>query len=136
MVDFRNWQNNITELKANKIELPQYDVDELKHLGKKAPVWLHFGGGNLYRGFHGEIAQTLANQGDLKAGVVVCETYDDQVVSKGYQSYHNDILQVVMHENGQLDQRILAATADSVYCQRENEEGFKKVVAYFENPSL
>ncbi|MGN8983178.1 mannitol dehydrogenase family protein [Enterococcus villorum] len=136
MVDFRNWQNNVTELKANKIELPQYDVDKLKHLGKKEPVWLHFGGGNLYREFHGEIAQILANQGGLKAGVVVCETYDDQVVSKGYQSYHNDILQVVMHENGQLNQRILAATADSVYCQRENEEGFKKVVAYFENPSL
>ncbi|OJG78830.1 fructuronate reductase [Enterococcus ratti] len=136
MVELKNWQKNVKELKAANVELPYYDVAHLKAKGKKTPIWLHFGGGNLYRGFHGEIAQKLANKQLLEAGVVVCETFDDQVVSKGYRPYHNDVLQVVMHENGKMDQRILAATADSIYCQIENEDGFKQVVSYFKNPAL
>lgn len=136
MIDLKNWQDKTEELKINAIEFPQFNVKKVKEEGKKTPVWLHFGGGNLYRGFHAELAQNLANQQLLEAGVVVCETFDDEVVTKAYQPYHNDVLEVVMHADGQLDKRILAATADSIYCQPENDNGFKQVVSYFENPTL
>lgn len=136
MIDLKNWQDKTEELKLRDIKFPQFNVNKVKEAGKKAPVWLHFGGGNLYRGFHAEIAQNLANQHLLDAGVVVCETFDEEVVTKVYQPYHNDIVEVVMHADGQLDQRILAATADSIYCQLENDNGFKRVISYFENPKL
>ncbi|EFT95505.1 mannitol dehydrogenase family protein [Enterococcus faecalis] len=136
MIDLKNWQDITEELKTKAIEFPQFNVNKVKEEGKKAPVWLHFGGGNLYRGFHAELAQNLANQQLLEAGIVVCETFDDEVVTKAYQPYHNDVLEVVMHADGQLDKRILAATADSIYCQPENDNGFKQVVSHFENPTL
>lgn len=136
MVDFAKWQDSREELLKNGVELPKYDVKGNKERGQKNPEWLHFGGGNLYRGFHAEIAQELANQGELSTGVIVCETFDEQVVDHVYQPYDNDILDVVMHEDNTLDQKIIASTADSIYCNPENKEGFSRVVSYFENPNL
>lgn len=136
MVTIKNWQESLTELKQQGIEVPNFDVNKLKENGKKHPVWLHFGGGNLYRGFHAEIAQRLANQGELTSGVVVCETFDNEVVDQAYHAYNNDFLQVVMHEDGALDKRLIAATADSFYCNPQNEASFTQVAHYFEDPAL
>lgn len=136
MVSIKSWEKNQDEMKAIGIELPQYDSAKVKANGQKNPVWLHFGGGNLYRGFHAEVAHELANKDKLAAGVIVCETFDKEVVTKAYQHYHNDILEVVMHEDGKLDKKLLAATADSFYCNPEDQASYQQVAAYFENPSL
>ena len=61
-----------------------------------------FGGGNLYRAFHAEIAQSLIDQNELSSGIVVCETFDEQIIDQVYTPYENDILEVIMHEDGQL----------------------------------
>lgn len=136
MIDFEKWSNSIDELEAKSIELPKYDVKKLKEKGKNAPIWLHFGGGNLYRGFHAEIAQKLANKNEMDSGIVVCETFDEQVVEKVYKPYNNDILEIVMHEGGKLDKRILSATADAVYCNPINKTGFEQIKKYFRNKEL
>ena len=31
--------------------LPQYDIDAMRENTHKAPTWLHFGAGNLFRAF-------------------------------------------------------------------------------------
>ena len=136
MISIKNWQESLIELKQQGIEVPNFDVNKLKENGQKHPVWLHFGGGNLYRGFHAEIAQRLANQGELTSGVVVCETFDNEVVDQAYHAYNNDFLEVVMHEDGTLDKRLIAVTADSFYCNPQNEASFSCVVRYFEDPTL
>ncbi|WML29848.1 mannitol dehydrogenase family protein [Neobacillus sp. OS1-32] len=136
MISIKNWQESLIELKQQGIEVPNFDVNKLKENGQKHPVWLHFGGGNLYRGFHAEIAQRLANQGELTSGVVVCETFDNEVVDQAYHAYNNDFLEVVMHEDGTLDKRLIAVTADSFYCNPQNEASFSRVVRYFEDPTL
>ena len=136
MITLKNWQESKDELVQLGVELPQFDVASLKAQGQKAPVWLHFGGGNLYRGFHAEVAQRLANSGDLSSGVVVCETFDNEVVEKAYRAFNNDFLEVVMHEDGTLDKRLIAVTADSFYCNPADKNSFSQIVAYFENPAL
>lgn len=78
----------------------------------------------------------MANIGELTAGVVVCETFDNEVVDQAYQAYNNDFLQVVMHEDGALDKRLIAVTADSFYCNPQNEESFLQVANYFANRAL
>lgn len=136
MISIKNWQESLTELKKKGIETPNFDVNKLKENGKKYPVWLHFGGGNLYRGLHAELAQRLANEGELTSGVVVCETFDNEVVEQAYHAYNNDLLQVIMHEDGALNKRLIASTADSFYCNPQNEAGFSQVTRYFEDPAL
>jgi fructuronate reductase len=136
MVNLKNWQTQINEFQAKDVNLPQYDVESLKKQGMQNPVWIHFGGGNLYRGFHAEIAQKLADQHLLDAGVIVCETFDPEVVTKAYRPFENNILDIVMHADGKLDKSLLAGTAASFYCQPDNVDDFSKVESYFKNPSL
>ncbi|HAQ6572556.1 mannitol dehydrogenase family protein [Enterococcus gallinarum] len=136
MVSIKNWQNSIEEFNEMQILLPCFDVKEVKQEGQQHPVWLHFGGGNLYRGFHAEIAQCLADQNELETGVVVCETFDEEVVEKAYHDYNNDILEIVMSGDGELKKRLLAVTADSLYCNPKNIADYQRVVKYFEDPKL
>lgn len=136
MVSIKNWQNSIEEFNEMQILLPCFDVKEVKQEGQQHPVWLHFGGGNLYRGFHAEIAQCLAVQNELETGVVVCETFDEEVVEKAYHDYNNDILEIVMSGDGELKKRLLAVTADSLYCNPKNIADYQRVVKYFEDPKL
>ena len=41
------------------IKLPVYDIEKVTEETKKAPVWVHFGAGNIFRIFIGGIANTL-----------------------------------------------------------------------------
>ncbi|HFE9850496.1 TPA: mannitol dehydrogenase family protein [Enterococcus faecalis] len=136
MISIKNWQDFIKELNEMQIQLPYFDVKMVKEQGQQHPVWLHFGGGNLYRGFHAEIAQCLADKNELESGVVVCETFDEEVVEKAYHDYNNDILEIVMSGDGELKKRLLAVTADSLYCNPKNIADYQRVVKYFEDPKL
>lgn len=131
----RTWTEEQDDLQAAGIELPTFDVTAIKEAGKIAPHWIHFGGGNLYRGFHAEIAQKLVNENKMDAGVVVCETYDDSVITEAYQAYDNNFIQVVMHADGALDKRLIAVTADSFYAV-PSDKRFSEVVKFFENKAL
>lgn len=131
-----DWTTQRSAFEQAGITLPKNDVASLKEKTLTEPQWIHFGGGNLYRGFHAEVAQDLADQGLLKSGVVVCETYDENVVDQAYTPYHNNFLQVVMHEDGNLEKRLLASTGASFYCNPARPESFAAVKKLFENKSL
>ena len=136
MVSLKNWQASTDELGQMGVCLPHYDVESLKAAGKRQPVWIHFGGGNLYRAFHAEIAERLANAGKLDRGVVVVETFSPFTIDNVYKPYNCDSLEVVMNADGALTERILGATADAVFANPGNPDGFNQVKAYFESSEL
>lgn len=136
MATLRNWMNEIEELQAAGVELPQYDVNALKEAGKKQPRWIHFGGGNLYRAFHAEIAERLANVGKLDRAVVVMETFRPFTVDNVYKPYNCDSLEVVMNADGTLTERVIAATADAVFANPQRPADYERAMAYFASPEL
>ena len=99
MIDLNNWKNFIPELSQKEVEIPHFDRASLRETGQRNPVWIHFGGGNLYRGFHAEIAQRLADQGELPTGVIVCETFDEEIIEKAYRDFDDVILEVESSSN-------------------------------------
>ena len=52
-------------------QLPKYNREELKEATKKAPTWVHFGAGNIFRAFPAAKLQELLNTGEYDRGVVV-----------------------------------------------------------------
>ncbi|WP_416353690.1 mannitol dehydrogenase family protein [Agrilactobacillus fermenti] len=118
------------------ITVPTYDAAKTSAETKKAPVWLHFGGGNLFRCFHAMIAQKLLDAGELDAGVLVGETWDDAVVKDIYKKYDDRILSVVMKADGTLDKTLLASVGDAEYFNRDNPAGFEAITAAFKSKSL
>ncbi|SDY19169.1 fructuronate reductase [Evansella caseinilytica] len=131
-----SWQSQFAEHHALEVELPKVETKEIRDRGADSPVWLHFGGGNLYRGMHAEIAQDLIDENELNAGVVVLETFDDEVIDKAYKNYNNNILQVVMSEDGTLHKRLLASTSEAIYANPTNRGSWKRIQQYFESPVL
>ena len=67
------------------IQLPGYDVEKISAKAKEAPVWVHFGIGNIFRVFIGGIADGLLEEGVLDRGITCVETFDYDVVDKIYK---------------------------------------------------
>ena len=51
--------------------LPQYDIDAVRENTHKAPTWLHFGAGNLFRAFPAVLAQRLLTAGLSDTGIIL-----------------------------------------------------------------
>ena len=62
--------------------LPQYDVARVTEKTAAAPAWLHFGTGNIFRAFPAVLCQTLLNQGLTETGIVCCEGYDEEIITR------------------------------------------------------
>lgn len=128
----KDWQSQKEQYKAAGVILPKKATSS----NLEATQWIHFGGGNLYRALHAVIAQDLLDQGKLENGLVVCETYDEEIIDKAYQPYQNRFMQVIMHEDGNLTKRLIDATAASFFCHPNRPESFKKVRKLFCQKSL
>ena len=131
-----DYLSNASVFENADVSLPTFDQAAVAKNTDANPVWVHFGGGNLFRCFHAKIAQDLLNAGEMKSGITVAETYDDGVISEAYQPYNNRILQVVMDEEGNYDKTLIASIVDAIYYNREQPEGWEKLKNIFQNPSL
>ena len=51
--------NQLKDLAAKGIKTPSFDVEGMIEKTKKDPVWVHFGAGNIFRGFIANLQNTL-----------------------------------------------------------------------------
>ena len=70
---------------------------------RKAPVWVHFGAGKVFRIFIGGLADKLIEEGALDKGITCVETFDFDVVDKIYKPYDNLVLAVTLKADGSTD---------------------------------
>ncbi len=130
-----DYLNDPTPFKKAGVTVPHFDQNKLIEHTKEAPVWVHFGGGNLFRCFHSVIAQELINKGEMDSGIIVADTYGDEVINNVYKPYENRFLSVVMKKDG-FDKELVASVADSIYANSKNKPGLKALKEIFSNPSL
>ncbi len=136
MLSLKHWQDQREDFLSAGIALPKSDSEKMRVAGRRQPVWIHVGGGNLYRAFHAAIAQDLMDAGALERGIVVFEMRRPFMADEIYAPYHDDILQVVMNPGGSLKERVLASTADALFANVKRPEDWKRALAYFESPEL
>ncbi|MCC2126236.1 mannitol dehydrogenase family protein [Hominiventricola filiformis] len=118
------------------IQLPGYDVEEVSEKARKAPRWVHFGIGNIFRVFIGGIADGLLEEGALDRGLTCVETFDYDVADKIYAPYDNLGLSVILHGDGTRDYKVLGALAETVKAQSSNEKQWNRLKEIFAAPSL
>ncbi len=73
MLSLKHWQDQREDFRIAGIRLPKSDSEKMRAAGRRQPIWIHAGGGNLYRAFHAAIAQDLMDAGALERGIVVFE---------------------------------------------------------------
>lgn len=69
---------------AAQVALPQYDWAKMAEKTAEKPVWVHFGAGNIFRGFIAGLQQRLLNAGLADSGIVAAETFDYDIIDKIY----------------------------------------------------
>ena len=118
------------------IQLPGYNVEKVSARAKEAPVWVHFGIGNIFRVFIGGIADGLLEDEILDRGITCVETFDYDVVDKIYEPYDNLGLNVILHGDGTREYKVLGALAEAVKAQSSDLEQWNRLKEIFKAKSL
>ena len=127
---------NKKEWEEAGIALPSYDIEKLVENTKKAPVWVHFGAGNIFRIFIGGLADTLIAAGETDKGITCVETFDFDVVDKIYEPYDNLVLAVTLKADGSTDKKVLGSLTEAIKAQSGVAEEWNRLKEIFVNPGL
>lgn len=122
--------------KEQGVRLPKYDLDEMKAYTGENPAWVHFGAGNIFRGFIAGLSHQLLNKGLEKSGIVVAETFDYDIMDKIYYPYDNLALLVSLNPDGSTDKEVIASMAQAIKADTSDREQMGRLKAVFQNPSL
>ena len=118
------------------IALPGHDVEAASERAKKAPKWVHFGIGNIFRIFIGGIADGLLEEGVLDTGLTCVEAFDYDVVDKIYKPFDNLGLSVILHGDGTREYKVLGSLAEAVKAQSSDPVQWGRLKEIFSSPSL
>lgn len=123
--------NNPALFNEAGISVSKINQEEITNAAVSNPIWVHFGAGNLFRAFHAEIAQDLLENGELKSGVIVVETWDPQVVTDIYEKYNNRHLMVTMTETGEFKKRLNTSVAQALFVDKDHTNEYNRLLENF-----
>lgn len=122
--------------KKMHISLPDFDHDKMSALTMESPTWVHFGAGNIFRGFIAILQQELLNTGIAESGIVAVEGYDYEIIDKIYSPYDNLSLLVIMKPDGSLEKKVVGSIGKSLVGDYSREKDWNRLKKIFSNPSL
>lgn len=129
-------KTNAAQWKKVGVTLPKFDLDQMKAQTKEHPVWVHFGAGNIFRGFIARLQQDLLNNGFASSGIVAAETFDYDIIDKIYRPNDNMTLNVTLNPDGTTSREIIASIAEGVKADRNDKDQINRLKEIFTNPEL
>ena len=121
---------------AAGIGLPKYDTRAVAEETKQAPVWVHFGAGNIFRIFIGGLADRLIESGESSKGITCVETFDFDVIDQIYKPYDNLVLAVTLKADGSTDKKVIGSLTEALKAQSGVKEEWDRLKEIFINPVL
>ena len=117
-------------------ELPSFDREKMIENTKKAPVWIHFGAGNIFRAFQANVCQNLLNSGVMTQGLTVCEGYDYEIIEKMYLPHDSLSILATFKADGTIAKTVVGSIAESLALDESNIRSYDRLIEIFEQPSL
>lgn len=121
------WEN------AN-IEVPKYNINDIRKNTAEKPTWIHFGAGNIFRGFIAAVADTLLNDSIIDTGIIAVDTHafgrddDYDMINKVYKPFDNLTLLASIKSNGNIDKKIIGSITDVLHADFiNNYDALKKI---------
>ncbi len=118
------------------IILPEYDITKIRENTKKSPIWIHFGTGNIFRGFIAALQHKLLKLGLSDKGIIATESFGFSVMEKIFSSHDNLNLLVEMGHQGQITSEVIGSIVEIVETDSNNYNDWHYLKEVFKNPSL
>ena len=115
------------------ISLPSFDRNVMVEKTASSPEWIHFGAGNIFRGFIADLYQTLLTEGKASTGILAVEAFDGEIIEKTYAPFDNLTLLAIMRGDGSFEKRIVASVAEGIALTKES---YQRLQGIFQSPSL
>lgn len=122
--------------KEKGYKIPALDREKVIENTRKAPVWVHFGAGNIFRGFPARLQQHLIEEGLSDKGIIVAEGFDYEIISDIYNKYDNLTLLVTLKSNGTIDKEIVESVTEAYPCDYQFASSWNRFIEIFTSPSL
>ena len=91
------------------VRIPSFDIAALQERTRRNPVWLHFGAGNIFRGFIAELQQELIEKGLASCGIQTLSAYDGAIIDKVYRPHDCLTLGVTLLPDGRTELEAIAS---------------------------
>ena len=134
-LSYQGLQDKAAWAKAG-IKLPGFDWKAMCAETEKAPTWVHFGAGNIFRGFIAALQQKLLEQGLVKGGIVAADTFDYDIIDKIYTPFDSMTLMVSLLPDGSMKKEVIASIAQGLRAGKGYPEDMERLKAIFRSPSL
>lgn len=137
MLELRNDSlKNPAPWTAAGIAMPQFDREAMIRRTGESPQWIHFGAGNIFRGFVAVLQQELLDRKLTETGIVAAETFDYAIIDRIYKPYDNLSLVVTMRADGRFENRVVASLAEGLVADPSRADDWARLQKYFTKPSL
>ncbi|WIH90464.1 mannitol dehydrogenase family protein [Brachyspira pilosicoli] len=120
--------------KNANIEVPKYNINDIRKNTAEKPTWIHFGAGNIFRGFIAAVADTLLNDSIIDTGIIAVDTHafgrddDYDMINKVYKPFDNLTLLASIKSNGDIDKKIIGSITDVLHADFiNNYDALKKI---------
>ena len=118
------------------VKVPAFDRDAMLKNTAENPVWVHFGAGNIFRGFIAVLQQRLLEMGLEKSGIIAAETFDFDIIDKIYAPYDSLTMNVTLRADGSTDKEIVASLAKGLKAGTAFAGDWAELKAAFAKESL
>ena len=134
-VNLQDLQNTAQWEQAG-VTLPRFDIADMREKTKAAPIWVHFGAGNIFRAFIAALQQQLLNEGASDRGIIAADTFDVDNIRMIYGGYDNLTMSVTLNADATIDKEIIASVSEALVAKPDEAADWPRLQEIFAAPSL
>ena len=130
---------NLSDLNNNgwgEITLPKYNIGAIRENTRVNPTWLHFGAGNIFRGFISSLQDSLLNAGIESTGIIAADTFDFEIIDRIFTEHDNLTLNVSLMADGSVKSEVLASVCEALKADSSDKNYMERFRQIATEPSL